>query len=85
MLTALSIAALAAITPQFGAVGPAQFPTANGDGFLSITLDLTALPQPMGPVAPAPGSFWFFQVWYRDTQGGVPTSNFTDALAIVLQ
>ncbi len=66
-------------------LGPGQLQAASGDGFLSIAVDLTALPQPMGPVAPTTGSLWFFQLWYRDTQGGAPTSNFTDALSIVLQ
>ncbi|MEM9379517.1 MAG: hypothetical protein AAGB93_06150 [Planctomycetota bacterium] len=50
----------------------------------ATTVDLTALPQPTGSVVGTPGQTWFFQAWYRDSIGGAPTSNFTDAIAVTL-
>jgi hypothetical protein len=29
-----------------------------------------------------PGEIWRFQAWFRDSIGGVATSNFTDAAAV---
>ncbi|MEM6672697.1 MAG: hypothetical protein AAF726_07615 [Planctomycetota bacterium] len=57
-------------------------------GFLgagATTVDLSALPQPTGSVAGLPGQTWFFQAWYRDSIGGTPTSNFTDAIGVTLR
>lgn len=51
-------------------------------GYVSIPLDLTALPQATGPVAVVPGETWRFQLWYRDSFLGVATSNFTDGVAV---
>lgn len=48
------------------------------DGTLPFMLDPRAIPAPGGTASAAPGSTWFFQVWYRDGAG----SNLTEALAI---
>lgn len=57
--------------------------TAN-DGFFSITVDTTQVPQPTGFVGLLPGETWRFQCWYRDANPTV-TSNFTDAMAVTFQ
>ncbi|MEM9799804.1 MAG: hypothetical protein AAGA20_05715 [Planctomycetota bacterium] len=51
----------------------------------ATTIDLNALPQPTGSVVGIPGQTWFFQAWYRDSIGGTPTSNFTDAIGVTLR
>lgn len=61
-------------------VGPGQIMNSGASGSISLQLDLTAFPQPTGPVAVAPGDTWHFQAWFRDSVGGVATSNFTDGL-----
>ncbi|MEM6673941.1 MAG: VCBS repeat-containing protein [Planctomycetota bacterium] len=66
-------------------VGPGAVQAAGIDGLLSLSVDLTSFPSPTGPVTPMPGSLWFFQTWYRDAVGGVPTSNFTNGLSVALQ
>ncbi len=62
-------------------VGPGQVQTSNADGFARMNTRLDSMPQPGGFVS-AFGSVWYFQAWYRDSQAGVPVSNFTDALAV---
>jgi hypothetical protein len=42
-------------------------------------VNLTALPQPNGPVVVLPGETWHFQGWYRDFG---PSNNFTDAVSL---
>lgn len=54
----------------------------GASGSVSIDVDLTTLPRPTGPIAVQPGQTWGFQLWYRDTIGGVATSNFTDAVEV---
>ena len=57
----------------------------GGGGSISITLDLTALPQPMGFVSASAGETWHFQAWHRDTaSGGGVTSNFTNGITLML-
>ncbi|MEM9380451.1 MAG: hypothetical protein AAGB93_10930 [Planctomycetota bacterium] len=51
----------------------------------TTTLDLDAIPTPTGPAMGVPGQTWFFQVWYRDSAGGAPTSNFTGAIGVTLR
>ena len=51
-------------------------------GAISLTLDLTMQPQPLGFVSVMPGEQWSFQLWHRDTVAGMPTSNFTDGYEI---
>ncbi|QDV09070.1 hypothetical protein Poly30_46270 [Planctomycetes bacterium Poly30] len=63
-------------------VGPGQIQQSNLAGEISLAIDLTATPQPNGFVSVQPGETWNFQVWYRDSAGGVPTSNFSDGLQV---
>ncbi len=67
-----------------GTVGRFQMQIQNSGmaGEFSIPVDLTAIPQPTGTVAVAPGDTYFFQAWYRDSQGGMAGSNFTDGYEI---
>jgi hypothetical protein len=48
-------------------------------------LDLTQHPTPTGFVSVVAGESWSFQAWYRDSIGGVATSNFTDGLEVDFQ
>ena len=65
-------------------LAPGQVSSSGTAGTLTLTVDLTALPTPTGPVAAQPGETWNFQAWHRDANPG-PTSNFTDAVAIRLR
>ena len=72
------------LLPPFGRY--VQFAGAVGmDGTKSLSIDLTALPQPTSTAAVQAGETWFFQFWHRDSFLGVPTSNFTDGLGITFQ
>ena len=53
-------------------------------GTISVVVDLGQIPQPTGPVMGAVGDAWNFQCWFRDANPGV-TSNFTDAIEVVLE
>lgn len=64
-------------------LGPGQVGPADANGMLSVTIDLTAFARPTGPVTVVAGQTWFFQGWHRDTVGGAPTSNFSDALSVL--
>ena len=66
-------------------VGPGEIQNAGNTGAFSLAVDLTALPQPGGPTAAAPGESWSFQAWVRDTVAGVATSNFSNGLEVVFQ
>lgn len=59
-----------------------QIQSSGSAGTFSIPVDLTAIPQPVGTNSVAPGDTYFFQAWYRDANGGVPGSNFTDGYEI---
>lgn len=50
-------------------------------GAFSVTVDLTAIPQPMGSVSVLAGQTWSFQCWHRDANPGI-TSNFSNGIAI---
>ncbi|MEM8709479.1 MAG: hypothetical protein AAGG01_00890 [Planctomycetota bacterium] len=66
-------------------VAPGEVQNSGLDGTIDLSIDLMAIPQPNGPVTPTAGSTWRFQCWFRDAgSGGMPTSNFTDGLAITL-
>ena len=56
--------------------------SSGAGGCLLLTLDLDAVAQPNGSVAVAPGDTWNFQAWFRDSAGGIATSNFTEGLEI---
>lgn len=51
-------------------------------GVIGLTLDLTALSQPTGPVAVVAGETWSFQCWYRDSILGFPISNFSEGAQV---
>lgn len=57
---------------------------ASSNSYVSLDLDLTALPQPTGPVAAQSGESWHFQLWHRDANPG-PTSNLSSALRVQFQ
>ena len=57
---------------------------ATGAGEMNLTLDLTALSQPTGPVAAVSGETWHFQCWYRDSIFGLPVSNFSLPVQVTL-
>ncbi len=59
-----------------------QVVNSGSSGSVSIDVDLMSLPRPTGPIAVQPGDTWNFQLWYRDTAGGVATSNLTDAVEV---
>jgi hypothetical protein len=63
-------------------IGPGQVQASSASGALELQLDLTGFPAPQGFVAVTAGETWNFQLWHRDSQGGVATSNFTDGLSI---
>ncbi|MDB4453951.1 hypothetical protein N9188_00775, partial [bacterium] len=57
----------------------------GSDGFFYGSVNLNAMPQPVGTVMVQPGDTWHFQAWHRDASGGQTTSNFTDAVAVTFQ
>lgn len=61
-------------------VGPGQIRNAGATGAISLLLDLTQTPQPMGFVSVNAGETWNYQAWTRDSVGGMATSNFTNGL-----
>lgn len=64
-------------------VGPGQIQSSGALGRFAIPVDLTAVPQPNGPVAAVAGDRWYFQAWYRDSSPAGPTSNFTQGVQII--
>ena len=63
-------------------VGAGQIQNAGSAGVFSLAIDLTMHPTPGGLVSVAPGETWNFQAWFRDSVGGMATSNFTDGLEV---
>ncbi len=66
-------------------VGPGQIQQAGTAGTISLAIDLTQIPQPLGFVSAGAGETWNFQAWYRDSSPSGPTSNFTNGLSITFQ
>ena len=58
--------------------------TADPAGTVSLAVDLTAIPQPLGSVPALAGDTWNWQYWYRDANPG-PTSNFSTALSVTFR
>ncbi|MEM8712096.1 MAG: VCBS repeat-containing protein, partial [Planctomycetota bacterium] len=54
----------------------------QGFGFFEHALDLSAIAQPNGVAAVMATETWAFQTWFRDSSGGTPVSNFSDAIAV---
>ncbi|MEM8710004.1 MAG: hypothetical protein AAGG01_03560, partial [Planctomycetota bacterium] len=61
-----------------------QIQSSGAAGSLTLSIDLTAVPQPTGFVTAAAGESWNFQCWFRDANPQT-TSNFTDAIEVLLQ
>lgn len=59
----------------------------DASGRVSLGLDLTAIPfEPGFRVSAQAGETWYWQLWYRDvTTGGAQTSNFCNAVRMVMQ
>ena len=54
-------------------------------GEFTVSADLTAMPQPGGPVTAACGETWYLQGWFRDADGsGGATSGLTDAIGFTV-
>ncbi len=66
-------------------VGPGQIQQAGTGGTISLGIDLTQVPQPLGFVSVAAGETWNYQAWYRDSGPTGATSNFTDGLSVTFQ
>ncbi|MEZ6014477.1 MAG: hypothetical protein R3F49_05145 [Planctomycetota bacterium] len=64
-------------------VGGGQIQNSGATGMISLAVDLGQHPSPSGFVQVNAGETWNFQAWYRDSVGGVATSNFTDGFEIV--
>jgi len=66
-------------------VAPTQIKNSGAGGSFELVLDLNQTPA--GPVfaAIAAGETWNFQAWYRDSTGGLPSSNFSDAVSITFE
>lgn len=65
---------------------PGEIRQADAAGHWRFTLDLDDVPDAVvGSVAVAAPETRYFQLWYRDSAGGVATSNFTAALAVALR
>jgi hypothetical protein len=65
--------------------GPGQVQNSGALGTFSLAIDLTDMPTPTGGVPALVGQTWNFQAWFRDAILGLPTSNFTDALALTFR
>ena len=63
-------------------VGPGQIMNSGAQGSFSLAIDLTSVPQPLGPVSVQAGETWNWQTWFRDSSMGVATSNFSDGVQI---
>ncbi len=70
---------------EIGRVVGGQIVNSGFFGSFDVQPDLTALPQPNGPVQATAGETWHFQAWYRDLVLGFPTSNFSDAWTVTWQ
>ena len=66
-------------------VAPGQVKAASISGVAALDLDLGAIPRPSSLHPVAPGETWSFTAWFRDTDAGQPSSNFTDAVSVTFQ
>lgn len=69
---------------SIGLMASAARPT-DDFGSSTFAVDLTALPQPGGSVAGAPGETWRFQIWHRDRTANGATSNLSSVVAVTLR
>ncbi len=62
---------------------PGQIFNSGTTGAAVVQIDLLRTPTPFGLLPMMRGDRWHFQAWFRDTSmQGIPTSAFTDALAV---
>jgi hypothetical protein len=59
-------------------VGPGEIRNTGATGRIVLRPDFTRIPSPLGFVSANPGESWHFQAWFRDSVGGVATSNFSN-------
>lgn len=59
-----------------------QIQSSGPSGRFEIHVDLSAIPTPTGTIQVLSSDSFNFQAWFRDSVGGAPTSNFTDAVRI---
>ncbi|MEM9382303.1 MAG: hypothetical protein AAGB93_20280 [Planctomycetota bacterium] len=57
----------------------------GNDGFVSLRIDVNAIPQPTGSVAAQAGDTWRFTFWHRDTSPSGPVSNFSRAMEFLFE
>lgn len=62
---------------------PGEVMSSGPAGEFSLDLDLTDTPQPLGSVSVLPGDTWFWTTWFRDQEGGVAVSNFSNGLEVL--
>ncbi len=65
-----------------GSIGRFGIYNSGSDGVATFNLLPPSIAQPTGTVAATSGESWNFQSWYRDVDGGVATSNFTNAVTV---
>ena len=51
-------------------------------GTASLALDLANVPTNLALTAVVAGETWYWQAWYRDESGGMPTSNLSSAVGV---
>ncbi|MEM6675129.1 MAG: hypothetical protein AAF726_19925 [Planctomycetota bacterium] len=66
-------------------VGAGQIANSGATGSFSLPIDLTVIPQPNGPEPAVAGETWHFQTWFRDSNLGIATSNFSQGVRLVLE
>ena len=59
-----------------------QIASSGTNGRIVTTVNPSSVPQPNGFVSVVAGETWYFQLWSRDIQGGMATSNFTNAVRV---
>ena len=67
--------------PGFGRCN-ADLGASSPGGTRDVTFRPTAIPQALGTTSAAVGDSWWVQAWFRDTNAGGPTSNFSNAVRI---
>lgn len=70
-----------------GSIGrySASAASSGSTGTITMPIDPTMLQTPTGPVPALVGQFWQFQLWHRDSVGGVAVSNFTNACTLLFR
>lgn len=64
---------------------PGELQVADASGRASLPLDLGDLVSGAGTVAAVPGDVWRFQAWHRDVVLGIPVSNLTAGVALLVR